>query len=189
MVVALCLAAVAVGAKGFVLGGGVTFDNYGWMDSERKTWSTEYAGLRVIPEWRLPKNFGLRLDVGAGWAFYTNSTGTWEKPMHSITNIGITIVPYYEFVVKQWFMDLGVTAGCRFRLPFMNGEMSRYLMTLSVGVGADFRFGRMITDKWGVYADLRAERTVYDLLYDTYYSSNKNTAGDVCASVGVVYRF
>lgn len=189
LAVFLSLAAITARAQGFALGGGVVFDNYGWLDSERKAWSTEYAGLRVTPDWRLPKNFGMRLDIGASWAFYANTTGEWERPMHAITNIGLTLVPYYEFIVNQWFIDLGFSAGCRFRLPYMNGEMSRYLMTLSVAIGADFRFGRMITNHWGVYADLRAERTLYDLLFNTYYSSHQNTAGAIGASAGVIYKF
>ena len=175
--------------KSFSLNGGLTFDNYGYLANSTTPTSTEYAGLRITPDWRFARHWGVKLDVSAGWAFTSNATGVWEKPMHSITSVGLAVAPYYEFTVRQWFIDLGVVASCRYRMPYMNGEFAKYLQTLSVGVGVDFRFGYMFTRNWGVFADLKAERTVYDLLYKGFYSTPNSPAGCISASIGASYRF
>ena len=175
--------------RAFSLNGGLAFDNYGYLANSTTPTSTEYAGLRITPDWRFARHWGVRLDVGAGWAFASNTTGIWEKPMHSITSISLAVAPYYEFIIRQWYVDLALLAGCRYRMPYMNGEFSKYLQTLTVGVGADVRFGYMFTRNWGVFANLQAERTVYDLLYDAFYSTRSKPAGCIGASVGVTYRF
>lgn len=174
--------------RSFSLNGGLAFDNYGRLGDAGKSTSTEYAGFRITPDWRFAKHWGLKLDLGAGWAFTTNVTDVWEKPMHSICNVGMKLAPYYEFNIKNWFIDLGPVVSCRLRLPYMNGESSRYLQTLSIGVGLDFRFGYMFADRWGVFAACSVERTVYDLLCSVYYATPSTSSGCIAATIGVVYK-
>lgn len=186
---AIAIITAANAQSSFSLNAGLTFDNYGWLEKTGKANSTQYAGLTIAPDWQLAKHWGLRLDVGAGWSFASNASGTWERPMHSTTNIRLAVVPYYEFNINRWFIDLGAAADCRMRLPYLNQELSKYIMTLSVGVGADLRAGYRFKNNLGVFGQCGARRTVYDLLYKTlYHDGSSTTSGCITASAGITYR-
>lgn len=177
--------------RSFSLNASMTFDNYGYLN-DGKPVSTEYLGFRVIPDWRFFKHWGLKSGIGAGWAVTSNVTGKWEFPMHSTCNVNLAIAPYYEFTPGNWFIDLGPVVGCRLRLPYMNQEAAKYIQTLSVGLGIDFRLGYNINKRWGVFADLNAQYTLYDLLAQTYYHNANLMSGCINASIGVtcnLYRY
>jgi len=180
----LCITSALADNRSFNLNASLTFDNYGYLDSGKGV-STEYMGFRITPDWHFARNWGLKLGVGSEWAVTSNVTGRWEFPMHSTCNVNIALAPYYEFTPGNWFVDLGPVVGCRLRLPYMNQEAAKYLYTLSVGVGLDFRAGYMFNKRWGIYADLNAQYSVYDLLVKTYYPDAKYMAGCINASIGV----
>lgn len=180
---------VAFSQKSFSINIATTLDSYGNFNVNGNTVSTKYAGFRVSPDWRFPKQWGLRFDLGTAWAFTANTTGSWEKPMHSTCNVGIALAPYYEFLKNKCYFDIGVVVGCRVRLPYMNMEPAKYIQTVSVGLGLDFRFGYKFATQWSVFGDINAQRTVYDLLAKTYYPMEHYNSGCINASVGVGYKF
>jgi len=172
----------------FSLGVGPSIDNYGYTD-DSGVFCTDYAGFDLSADWLFREKWGLRLGFGPGVAFGSNVTGTWEQPLHSIFNMNLNLVPYYEFVYGKCFADFGAVIGTRVRLPFLNTSESTYLMTLSVGLGADIRLGYEISDKWRLYAGFGARRTVYDVLGNVFYYGSPSLSGSIFSGFGIIYRF
>jgi len=176
------------GSVRFSMNAASSFANYGSRNSEASVIGTKYAGFRLEPEWRFASGFGVRLGAGAGWAFSTNASGTWEAPLYSTCNTGISFSPYYEFLMEKWFVDIGAILGCRARLPFLDTELSKYIMTVSVSAGLNTRIGYQISEKVGLFLQADAQRTVYDLLYKSYYPLSKlPVSGCIQMSFGVRY--
>jgi len=193
VLVMIALTGYAADAKGpegsarFSLNAASSFADYG-STSDGARLGTEYAGFRLEPDWRFTSGMGVRLGAGAGWAFSTNASGTRESPLHPTCNTVISISPYYEILMDRWFADIGAVLGCRARLPFLNAELSSYIMTVSVSAGLDARLGYQLSEKVGLFVQADAQRTFYDLLYQAYYPlAELPVSGCIQMSFGVRY--